>query len=87
MKRVVGFAVVVARLLVLLLIYGLFEKWMDHGYNAWAYSNPPLTQTWAGEAVAGSTRLRLTLALKRDDFSFFTYGDGDTLDNHRTVSG
>jgi hypothetical protein len=87
MKRVVGIVVVVAGLLVMLLIFGGFEKWMDHGYNAWAYANPPLMQTWAGDAVAGTTRLKMTLALKRDEVSFLEYGDGDTQDTNRTVSG
>lgn len=87
MKRVVGLTVVIAGLLALLFVYATFERWMDHSYNAWAYADPPLTRTWAGEAIAGTSRLQFTLALKRDEFSFFDYGDGDTQDNHRTVSG
>jgi len=87
MRRIVGLAFVVAGLLGLVLIFGLFNMWMDRAYNAWAYANPPLARMWEGEADAGSARLKLTLVLTRDEFSFFDYGDGDSQDSHRSLSG
>ena len=87
MKQAVAAIVLIAGLLVLVLVFGFFNKWMDRGDNAWAYADPPLTQNWTGDASAGGISLKLALRLKRDEFSFFDYGDGDSEDNHRSLSG
>jgi hypothetical protein len=87
MKRAVGYVAVIAGLVVLTVIFAGFKVWIDRSYNAWAYAKPPLTQTWTGDADAGPARLRMTMTLERDKFSFFDYGDGDTQDNHRSLSG
>lgn len=70
---------------VLLIVATRFSQWMDRIDNAWAYANPPLVGDWQGEAVAGDTRLRLAISLVRDKFDWIN--QGDSVDNHRSLSG
>ncbi len=87
MKRARGYIAIVAVLAILMVLFAGFKVWMDRSYNAWAYAKPALTQTWAGDADAGPVHLRMTVALKREAFSFFNYGPGDSEDSHRSLSG
>ncbi len=85
MQKLVGAVVILAGLVVLALLFTQFRKWMDRSDNAWAYANPPFTGNWQGDAMAGNKRVRLVVSLSRDKFDWLS--QGDSVDNHRTLSG
>ena len=69
----------------LMIAGALFNHWLDHMSNPWAYARPPLMRGWEGEGEAGGMKMRLALVLSRDPVDWLP--QGDNMDDGRGFTG